>query len=153
MANRHEKPENMVQRLARAANAHDLDAMVDCFTVDYRNETPAHPAQSFVGREQVRKNWEQIFRFVPDISVRVLRCRADGDVAWSEWEMVGTRQDGSVHCMAGVILFGVRDGRASWARFYLELVEAAGVDVNGAVRQNVGAEAIQAEGAEPEKKP
>jgi ketosteroid isomerase-like protein len=150
---RQEEPEAMVQRLVQATNAHDLDAMVDCFTVDYRNQTPAHPAQGFVGREQVRKNWEQIFRFVPDISVRVLRCRSDGDMVWSEWEMAGTRRDGSAHLMTGVILFGVREGQASWARFYLEPVEAAGVDVNGAVRQNVGAEATGAGRAEPEGRP
>jgi ketosteroid isomerase-like protein len=150
---RQEEPEAMVQRLVQATNAHDLDAMVDCFTVDYRNQTPAHPAQGFVGREQVRKNWEQIFRFVPDISVRVLGCRSDGDMVWSEWEMAGTRRDGSAHLMTGVILFGVREGQASWARFYLEPVEAAGVDVNGAVRQNVGAEATGAGRAEPEGRP
>jgi ketosteroid isomerase-like protein len=150
---RQEEPEAMVQRLVQATNAHDLDAMVDCFTVDYRNQTPAHPAQGFVGREQVRKNWEQIFRFVPDISVRVLRCRSDGDMVWSEWEMAGTRRDGSAHLMTGVILFGVREGQASWARFYLDPVEAAGVDVNGAVRQNVGSEATGAGRAEPEGRP
>jgi hypothetical protein len=37
--------------------------------------------------------------------------------------MTGTRRDGTAHQMAGVILFGVRDGRF-WARFYLEPVQA-----------------------------
>ena len=38
--------------------------------------------------------------------------------------MTGTRRDNSVHQMAGVIMFGVRDGHFSWARFYLEQVQA-----------------------------
>ena len=42
-------------RLHAAVNRHDLDAMVGCFAVDFVNETPAHPARSFRGRDQVRK--------------------------------------------------------------------------------------------------
>jgi hypothetical protein len=41
--------------------------------------------------------------------------------------------------MCGVIIFGVRDGRAAWARFYLEPVEQNAGGVDQAVRQHVGA--------------
>ena len=129
----------LLERLAGAVNRHDLDALAGCFAAGYRNQTPAHPAQGFTGRGQVRRNWEQIFTFVPDITARVLRSCADGDVVWSEWEMTGTRRDNSVHQMAGVIVFGVRDGQFSWARFYLEPVQAAGADVDEAVRRHVRA--------------
>ena len=56
-----------MDRLCAATNAHDLDGIVGCFAEDYRNETPVHPARGFVGREQVRRNWQQIFAFVPDV--------------------------------------------------------------------------------------
>jgi hypothetical protein len=36
--------------------------------------------------------------------------------------------------MRGVVIFGLRDGKSTWARFYLEPVEAGGGDVNDAVR-------------------
>jgi ketosteroid isomerase-like protein len=130
-------PMVMVERLLRATNAHDLEGLVDCFAEDYRNETPVHPSRGFTGQQQVRKNWEQIFSFVPDISARVVRQVVSGDTVWSEWEMSGTRRDGSAHVMRGVILFGVRDGRASWARFFLEPVDEGSGDVNAAVRQAV----------------
>jgi ketosteroid isomerase-like protein len=139
----------LLERLAAAVNSHDLDALAGCFAARYRNQTPAHPAQGFTGRGQVRRNWEQIFTFVPDITARVLRSCADGDVVWSEWEMTGTRRDNSVHQMAGVIVFGVRDGQFSWARFYLEPVQAAGADVNEAVRRHIGAGRVSATGARP----
>ena len=126
-----------LDRLLRATNDHDLAALVECFAPDYRNETPAHPARGFDGRDQVRKNWEQIFANVPDVCAAVLRRAADGDTIWSEWEMSGTRRDGSPHLMRGVVIFGVRDDRASWARFYLEPVVDDGADVNAAVRQAV----------------
>ena len=62
----------------------------------------------------------------------------DGDVIWSEWEMRGTRGDGAAHLMRGVIVFGVRDERAAWARFFLEPVDPGGDDASTAVRQIVG---------------
>ena len=129
----------LLERLAGAVNGHDLDALAGCFAAAYRNETPAHPARGFTGRGQVRRNWEQIFTFVPDITARVLRSCASGEVVWSEWEMTGTRHDGTVYEMTGVIVFGVSDGLFSWARFYLEPVQAAGPDVNEAVRRHLRA--------------
>lgn len=129
----------MVERLHDATNAHDLDALVNCFTEDYRNDTPAHPQRSFSGRAQVRSNWEQIFAAVPDIRASVLATVMDGEVIWSEWEMRGTRRDGAAHLMRGVIVFGVRGEQAAWARFFLEPVDPCVDDANAAVRQIIGA--------------
>jgi ketosteroid isomerase-like protein len=127
----------MVERLRQAVDDHDLDAVVDCFTLDYRNETPAHPNRGFEGREQVRTNWSRIFAGVPDISAEVVRTAVDDDAIWSEWEMRGTRPDGAPHLMRGVIVFGVVNGQASWARFYLEPVDGAPGCVDAAVGQIV----------------
>jgi ketosteroid isomerase-like protein len=132
-ADMNDSPAAMVGRLARTTNAHDLDGLVDCFAADYRNETPVHPARGFTGRDQVRSNWQQIFAAVPDLQVTVLRSAVAGDTVWSEWEMTGTRRDGTAHLMRGVILFGVTAGRASWARFYLEPVQAGGGSIDSAV--------------------
>jgi ketosteroid isomerase-like protein len=126
-----------VDRLVAATNAHDIEALVDCFATDYVNETPIHPGRGFVGAQQVRSNWEQIFAFVPDVRAEVLRLAVDADTAWTEWEMTGTRGDGSAHCMRGVVLFGVRDGVAQWARFYLEPIDATESTVDDAVREQV----------------
>jgi hypothetical protein len=130
-------PAAIVQRLCQATNDHDLDALAGCFAVDYRNETPAHPERSFAGRDQVRKNWTQIFAAVPDVHAEVLRCVEDGDTVWSEWEHRGTRPDGSAHVMRGVVIFGVEGGLVSWARFYLEPVQDGGGGVDEAVHSQV----------------
>ncbi len=139
----------LLERLAGAVTRHDLDALETCFAPGYRNETPAHPARGFTGRRQVRRNWEQIFAFVPDITARVLRWCCDGAVVWSEWEMSGTRRDGTAHEMAGVVLFGVSEGLFSWARFYLEPVQAGGPGPDAAVRQHVRADAVPQDGSQP----
>lgn len=128
---------SVLGRLLHATNAHDVDAIVACFGSGYRNETPAHPSRSFIGREQVRRNWEQILGFVPDIQAEVLRSSVRDAVVWSEWEQRGTRRDGTPHLMRGVIIFGVENDSIAWARFYLEPVQQGGGDVNEAVRAQV----------------
>jgi limonene-1,2-epoxide hydrolase len=132
-------PVAVVERLCRATNDHDLDRLVACFAPDYRNETPVHPERGFTGREQVRKNWTQIFAAIPDVHTEVLSRAVDGDTVWTEWEHRGTRPDGTPHLMRGVIIFGVVDGLISWARFYLEPVQDAGGGVDDAVRRQVSA--------------
>ena len=130
----------LVQRLRRAVDDHDLEAVVDCFTPDYRNETPAHPGRGFEGHEQVRTNWQRIFAAVSDVRAEVLRAAPDGDAVWSEWELRGTRPDGRSHLMRGVIIFGVAQGRAAWARFYLEPVDAGEGGVDAAIGRIVETE-------------
>jgi hypothetical protein len=56
----------VLERLHDAQNRHDLDAFVACFDPEYRSEQPVHPDRAFVGREQVRKNWAEVFAGVPD---------------------------------------------------------------------------------------
>jgi ketosteroid isomerase-like protein len=123
----------VVERLVAATNAHDVEALVGCFASDYVNTTPVHPERGFLGGEQVRRNWTTIFIAVPDITTRMVATAVDGDRVWSEWEMVGTRRDGTAHEMAGVIIFDVADDQIASARFYLEAVETVSGDVNAAI--------------------
>lgn len=127
-----------IDRLVRATNEHDLESIAGCFAEDYHNETPAHPARGFQGRAQVRRNWEQILTFVPDIHVEVVRSAVEADTVWSEWEMRGTRRDGKQHWMRGVIVFGVGGDAIRWARFYLEPVDESEKTVDAAVVEQVG---------------
>jgi limonene-1,2-epoxide hydrolase len=128
---------DVVERLVEATNSHDLDALVACFATGYRNETPAHPARGFVGREQVAANWRQIFAAVPDVTATITASAADGDTMWSEWEMRGTRGDGSAHLMRGVIVFEIDGDEIAAARFYLEVVDTGPGAVGEAVRSAV----------------
>lgn len=127
-------PNAVIERLRVATNAHDIVAIVDCFTRDYRNKTPAHPARNFVGNEQVRQNWMQILAAIPDVSTEIVASVVSGNMVWTEWEHRGTRQDGTAHLMRGVVVFGVADGLIASARFFLEPVEEAGGDIDATVR-------------------
>ena len=133
---RAETPGALVDRLCRVTNNHDLEALVDCFAEDYVNEAPAHPARGFRGRDQVRRNWEQILGAIRDFNASV-RWVEDGSTVWSEWDMHGTLPDGRPHRMAGVVVFGVEDGRFTWARFYLEPVDPDTSGVDEAIRSHL----------------
>lgn len=128
----------LATRLRDAVNHHDLDAMVDCFAVDFVNETPAHPARSFRGHDQVRKNWGQIFAAVPNLEAELIASVGSENTVWTEWEMRGTRSDAVPHLMRGVSIFEIRNDRFASVRFYLEPVERSGVGVDAAVSAAVG---------------
>jgi ketosteroid isomerase-like protein len=149
MANRPGAEAGILDQLVEATNAHDIDAIVACFAEEYRNDTPAHPARSFSGRDQVRRNWEQILGFVPDIHATVTRSSVHDQTIWSEWEHRGTRRDGTAHLMRGVIIFGVERDAIAWARFYLEPVQDGGGDVDHSVRAQVTRPAVS--GGDPER--
>ena len=128
----------LAQRLGDAVNRHDLEALASCFAQDFVNETPMHPARSFNGREQVRKNWAQIFTGVPNLEADMLHSSVEGNFVWTEWEMRGTRRDGVRHLMRGVSIFEVGEGEFTSVRFYLEPVEEGGIGVDAAVKKAVG---------------
>ena len=98
----------------QATNDHDLEALVDCFALGLpqRDAGPPGPRLRRAGR-RCGGTGSRSSRFVPDVTRRRRAVAIDGDTVWSEWEMRGTRRDGSAHLMRGVILFGVSDGRAS----------------------------------------
>ena len=125
---------SVAMRLLDAMNAHDLEAMLDCFHDDYSSEQPVHPGRGFSGRAQVRANWSTILQGVPDFSAELLGHALGEAQEWSEWRWSGTRHDGSRLDAAGVIVAGVRDGRIAWARLYMEPVEAAQETIDDAVR-------------------
>jgi ketosteroid isomerase-like protein len=133
-------PRTVIDTMKRAVDEHDLDALSVCFQSDYWSEQPFHPDRSFRGREQMRRNWSQIFQSVPNIRANVVRGTADGNTVWTEWELQGTRSDGVPAAMAMVTIAGIEGGQVAWMRLYLEPVtRGGGIDVS--VREHVAGRA------------
>src|SRR5690348_173368 len=90
----------VLERLVDAVNRHDLDALVRQFAEDVRSDTPAHPARSFTGRDQVRSNWTQILGSIRDLEAHLLASatseRTGGATTeWAEIAFDGRRPDGA----------------------------------------------------------
>ena len=124
---------DVIDRLVVAMNAHDLDAAAGFFHEDYRSEQPAHPGSAFVGRAQMRANWEAMFAGVPDFRAEICRSVQDGDTTWTEWRWSGTRSDGQAFEMRGVTLFEITGDQIAAGWLYLEEVERKVVGIEQAV--------------------
>lgn len=132
----------LILRIQQAIDAHDLDALVDCFAGDVESVQPVHPQRTFRGADQVRKNWQQILAAVPDLRTGLVRYALGSDCAWAEWDWAGTRIDGAPQRMRGVTIQAAGpDGRAAWVRFFMEPVEVGGPDVESAIRETLAGDA------------
>jgi hypothetical protein len=129
----------MLERLQRAMNEHDLDALVACFAHDYLNETPAHPDHSFRGRDQVRKNWARLLNSVPDLHAVLVRSATTDQHVWAEWDWSGRQLSGAPFAMRGVTIFTLQHDTFSGVRFYMEPVQADGLDADAALAARTGA--------------
>ena len=121
---------DLIDRLAAATNAHDVDRAAALVHEHYRSEQPAHPDRTFTGRAQMRANWAAMCAGIPDLRVEVLRSIHDADTVWTEWHWWGTRTDGEPFEMRGVTLFEIADDQIIAGRLYMEEIEqhAGGID-------------------------
>ncbi len=125
----------LLVRIRDSINAHDLDALTASFADDVDSRQPAHPGRDFVGSAQVRRNWAEIFRAIPDLTAELIGFAVGETAVWADWDWRGTRRDGGAHLMRGVTILGEANGRVMWVRFYMEPVEAVGGDIDDAIRE------------------
>ena len=88
---------------------------------------------AFVGRAQMRANWEAMFAGVPDFSAEIRRSVQDHATTWTEWRWSGTRTDGQPFDIRGVTLFEIAEDQIVAGWLYMEEVEQARVDIEDAV--------------------
>jgi ketosteroid isomerase-like protein len=112
----------VLQRMSDAINAHDVDAISNCFTDDYKGEQPLHSKGAFIGLAQVRENWTGLFAQVSDLRATLVASTIHGDLAWAEWHWQGKRTSGAALNLRGVSVSGLRNGIIAWARVYMEPV-------------------------------
>jgi ketosteroid isomerase-like protein len=127
----------LVERWIAAINAHDADAAASCFHPDHRQEAPARRGVSVHGRDEVRRNHEQVFAEIPDIRAELLGTAVEGDTVWVEFRLEGLRNDGTLMEFIGVNLFGVEQEQFAWARVYSELVRDGG-DIEAELERMTG---------------
>lgn len=121
----------LIEQMRVALDAHDLDAFVEFFHDDYVGERPLYPGTPPSSKADVRGNWAEVLRDVPDLRVEAPAAIEDGNTIWAEWRAYGTARSGAMLEIRGVIIFGIRDGRVAWSRMYLEPVEQEGRAIPG----------------------
>jgi len=104
----------ILDSFANAFNAHDADKIISYMTDDCIFEASAGPdvnGEKFVGKEAVKKAFEDIFKNYPDAKWNNPHHFISGDRAVSEWIFTGTKPDGSKIEVTGCDLFTFRNGK------------------------------------------
>lgn len=87
---------------------------------------PARPGEVVAGRDQVCANFERLIASMPDLHAHINSLVEDGDLAWMEWSLRGTRPEGTTMLFASVNIFEVNDDALKRGRIYTELVRDTG---------------------------
>ena len=97
-----------------AFNAHDVDAIMSCFSEDCVLVMPRGPApggRRLEGKEQVRAGIQSRFDGIPDVEYGDARHWVCGDRGVSEWTIRGTQATGERIEVRGCDLFEFAGGK------------------------------------------
>jgi SnoaL-like domain len=119
-------PRLVVERMHRAMNQRDVEALVECIDPLYHTEQPLHPDRAYRGREQIHKEWAGVFARLPDFHAELLRSAVENDTVWTEWHWSGTQANKTKVDLLGVMIFGIRNNRLIWTRMYMEPLQRPG---------------------------
>ena len=112
---------DFLQSFADAFNAHDINAIMSHMTDDCVFEASAGPdldGEKFVGQEEVKKAFEDVFATFPDAHWDNARHIILGNRGFSEWIFTGTKLDGIKIEVTGVDLFTFNDGKIAIKNSY-----------------------------------
>lgn len=106
----------VVEAMVNYFNTHDLDALYELVTDDYRQSFNGVPGSE--GREAARKADALLYASFPDYRRITLSLIADGDEVALEWRLLGTSVTGRTVDCPMISLMRVVDHRISEARIY-----------------------------------
>lgn len=113
--------ERFLQSFADAFNEHDVKAIMAHMTDDCVFEASAGPdadGQRFIGQEQVKEAFEDVFSTYPDARWSKPRHFISGDRGFTEWTFTGTRKDGTKVEVTGCDLFTFKGGKIAVKNSY-----------------------------------
>ena len=113
--------EAFLQSFTAAFNAHDSKAIMSHITEDCVFEASAGPdfdGEKFMGQEQVRKAFEDVFATFRDAHWRNANHFISGNRGFSEWIFTGTKSDGTKVEVTGCDLFTFKDGKIAVKNSY-----------------------------------
>lgn len=113
--------EGFLQSFADAFNTHDIKAIMSHMTDDCVFEASAGPdidGQKFIGQEQVKKAFEDVFATFPDARWSNPRHFIIGERGFTEWIFIGTKKDGVKVEVTGCDLFTFKDGKIAVKNSY-----------------------------------
>jgi ketosteroid isomerase-like protein len=117
---------DVLERVAAGFNAHDLDAIMDCFTEDCVFEAPRGPdswGRRFRGQQEVREGFAARFAGIPDVHYGDATHFVAGDRGVSEWVLTGTTTDGERIEVVGCDLWAFEGDKVARKNSFWKIVE------------------------------
>ena len=111
--------------LADAFNAHDIDKIMSYFDHDCSLDMPRGPephGSRFTGLEDVRRGLLTRFKNTPDVHYADLEHFASGDAGMSKWLLTGTTQSGEKIEVRGCDFYSFRKGKVVRKDSYWKIV-------------------------------
>jgi ketosteroid isomerase-like protein len=116
---------SILDGLAEAFNAHDLDRIMSYFAEDCSLDLPRgsepHGAR-FSGADEVRRGIRTRFETTPDVRYSELEHHADGDTGMSRWLLTGTTPSGEKVKVRGCDFYSFRNGKVVRKDSYWKIV-------------------------------
>ena len=111
----------LMECFAEAWNRHDLEALMACMTADCVFEASAGPEVAgtrYVGTDQVREGFREVWTRFPDAHWGGARHFCCGERGVSEWVFTGTSIEGQRMEVQGCDLFTFRGGKIAVKNSY-----------------------------------
>ncbi|QYN32320.1 nuclear transport factor 2 family protein [Pseudonocardia sp. DSM 110487] len=128
MADRVGASVEMLEAVADAFNAHDLDAIMEFFAEDCSLDMPRGPepwGQRLTGKAAVREGLAARFKGLPDVHYGDARHWVSGDLGVSEWLLTGTAHGGRQIRVRGCDHWEFRDGKIVRKDSYWKIVDTS----------------------------
>jgi ketosteroid isomerase-like protein len=116
----------LLEGLAEAFNAHDIDRVMTCFADDCTLDMPRGPepyGKRYVGKAEVRRGLLSRFESTPDVHYGDVAHFHDGDTGISTWLLTGTTPDGERVKVRGCDFYTFRSGKVIRKDSYWKIVE------------------------------
>ena len=112
---------DFLQSFADAFNAHDVNAIMSHMTHDCVFEASAGPdvdGEKFIGNEEVKRAFEDVFATFPDAHWGNSKHFISGNRGLSEWIFTGTKSDGRKLEVAGCDVFTFKNWKIATKNSY-----------------------------------
>jgi ketosteroid isomerase-like protein len=112
--------------LADAFNAHDIDRIMAYFTEDCSLDMPRGPephGKRYLGKEQVRQGLLTRFETIPDVHYGDFEHFHDGNTGMSKWLLTGTTQSGETLEVRGCDFYTFQNGKVVSKDSYWKIVD------------------------------
>jgi ketosteroid isomerase-like protein len=116
----------VLEQLAEAFNAHDLDRVMAHFAEDCSLDMPRGPnpwGTRYVGKAAVREGLRTRFEMLPDVHYGDTRHFATATMGVSEWLVTGTLRSGMTIAVRGCDHYEFREGKVIRKDSYWKIVE------------------------------